>query len=153
MRRWKALRVALLAGTAVWLAACADGYPTEDGALVLTYGMSTDATLSAMNTIGQHSYLEHHWRYELDDVCRLRVRSRGLDGGEITLPTSGPRLQTRVVVAGGERSHMVFAQAPGSAALRGTMVLGGANEFDAGQMKWLVEYLATSCQNMPAPIR
>ncbi len=139
-------RRAWLAGVVVLLGACADGYPTEDGTLVLHHGMNQEATLKAMNTIGHHGYLEHRWRYELQAGCGLRVRSRALDGGEATLAASTPGLVSRVVVAGGDSSHMVFVHAPSASAPAGRLVLGGANAFDAGQMKWLLDHLGMLCR-------
>lgn len=146
MRRRLSWRLALLSCAVVGLAACADGYPSEDGPLVLTYGMDREAILKAMNTIGQHGYLEHRWRYEVDAGCQLRVRSGALKDDGTTLPAATAGLATRVVATGGERSHMVFVHLPGSSTPAGSLVLGGANEFDAGQMKWLVDYLGTVCR-------
>lgn len=140
-RRW-----ALLSGAAVLLGACADGYPTEDGTLVLHHGMNQEATLKAMNTIGHHGYLEHRWRYDVDAGCRLRVRSKGFDGGDAALVADAPGITTRVVAAGGDNSHMVFVHAPGAPTSGGRLVLGGANAFDAGQMKWLMDHLGMLCR-------
>lgn len=146
MSRGNGWRRVVLSCAVVGLVACADGYPSEDGTLVLTYGMSREAVLKAMNTIGHHGYLEHRWRYEADAACQLRVRSDALEGDETILPAATPGLVTRVVAAGGDHSHMVFLHLPGSSASAGSLVLGGANEFDAGQMKWLVDYLGTVCR-------
>jgi hypothetical protein len=154
MKCGMARRSVLVACAALALAACADGYPTEDGALRLKFGMSKEATLTAMNTIGHHGYLEHRWRYEVDEACVLRVRSRALGGGEAAVSATTPGLHARVVVTGGDHSRLVFAHPPGSSGTQGgTLVLGGANEFDAGQMKWLVDYLGTICRAAPAPTR
>jgi len=139
----------VLTVTVMGLGACADGYPTEDGALVLSHAMNREATLKAMNTIGHHGYLEHRWRYSLDDDCQMRVRSRGLEGGEVTLPAATPGLLTRVVVAG-DVAHLVFLHVPGAASKGGTLVLGAANGFDAGQMKWLIDHLGNICRNPDA---
>jgi hypothetical protein len=150
--KWRASRRTVLWACAVLaLAACADGYPTEDGALRLKFGMSKEATLKAMNTIGHHGYLEHRWRYELDADCLLRVRSRALEGGEAALFANTPGLHARVVLADGDRSYMVFAHAPHAPSVDGKLVLGGASEFDAGQMKWLVDYLGGVCRGEGAP--
>lgn len=147
-------RRALLCSAVALLAACNDGYPSEDGALVLTYGMSREATLKAMNTIGHHGYLEHNWLYEVDEGCQLRVQSDALDNEETVLAVTSPGLAARVVITSdGEegRSHQVFVHKPGVPAQPGSLVLSGASEFDAGQMKWLVEYLGTSCRPRAAP--
>lgn len=149
MRRWKALPGFVLAAALMGLGACADGYPTDDGALVLSHGMSREATLKAMNTIGHHGYLEHRWRYALDADCHLRVRSKGLETGDVSLHAASPGLFTRVVVAG-ESAHLVFVHVPDAASKSGALVLGEANNFDAGQMKWLIDHLGNLCRSAGA---
>jgi len=136
----------LLLCAATMLGACADGYPTEDGALVLSRGMSRAAALEAMDIIGDRGYLDDRWRYELDDECRLRVKSRALERGTEVLPAKAGQVRATVVKETGHDSHTVFAHAPKDPPESGTPVLASARWYDATQMKWLVEYLPTTCK-------
>lgn len=79
------------------LGGCSEGYSTEEGALILRHGMSRDATLRAMNTIGQHDYLDDRWRYQLKSDCRLRIESRALASGRTELAVLAVRVTATVV--------------------------------------------------------
>ena len=130
---------------ALILGGCSEGYSTEEGALILRHGMSRDAALKAMNTIGQHGYLEDRWRYELQSDCRLRIESRALANGRTELAVLAARVGATVVDERDPDSHTVFAHAVGEAPTDGTPVLDSANWSDATQMKWLINYLPVVC--------
>ena len=72
------------------LTGCADGYPSQDEPLALAFGMDRTQVHLALNQIGEHRYLEHRWQYRLDETCRLRVESRGLDNRSVELSKPGP---------------------------------------------------------------
>jgi hypothetical protein len=128
------------------LGGCSEGYSTEEGALILKHGMSRDAALKAMNTIGQHSYLDDRWRYELQSDCRLRIESHALANGSTELAVLAARVDATVVDELDPDSHTVFAHAGGEAPTNGTPVLDSANWLDATQMKWLINYLPVICE-------
>lgn len=140
-------QVGALACSIAMLGACADGYPTDDEALVLKHGMSREAALQAMEIIGIRNYLDDRWRYELSKDCRLRIESRTLAGGTTVLTVLGRQVKATVVDKPGPDSHTVFAHAPNQPPTSGTPVLDSANWYDATQMKWLIEYLPAVCAN------
>ena len=136
--------------TALWFCAlllggCSEGYSTEEGALILKYGMSREAALRAMNTIGQHDYLDDRWRYELQPDCKLRIESRALASGKTELALLAARSGATIVDELDPGSHVVFAHPVGEAPTNGTPVLDSANWSDATQMKWLINYLPVIC--------
>lgn len=130
---------------ALMLGGCSEGYSTREGPLILKYGMSRDAALQAMNTIGQHDYLDDRWRYELDSDCRLRIESRALASGKTELAVLSARVAATIVNESKPDLHTVFAHDVGVAPAAGTPVLDSANWSDATQMKWLIDYLPVIC--------
>ena len=130
---------------ALLLGGCAEGYSTEEGTLILKYGMSREAALRAMNTIGQHDYLDDKWRYELHPDCKLRIESRTLANGSTELAVLSPRSEAIVVDESDPNSHTVFAHAVDKTPTNAIPVLDSANWSDATQMKWLINYLPTIC--------
>lgn len=134
-----------LACCALILGGCSEGYSTEEGALILKHGMSRDATLRAMNTIGQHDYLDDRWRYALESDCRLRIESRALASGRSELAVLAVRVTATVVREADPELHIVFAHTAAEVPASGTPVLDSANWSDATQMKWLINYLPVVC--------
>lgn len=130
---------------ALLLGGCAEGYFTEESALILKYGMGREAALKAMNTIGQHAYLDDKWRYELHPDCKLRIESRTLASGSTELAVLTARSGAIVVDEPDPNSHTVFAHAVDETPTNGTPVLSSANWSDATQMKWLINYLPVVC--------
>lgn len=121
-RTWKAGIMLALAGA---LAACADGYPGQDGALILSHDMKLDRALGAMHHLGHQRHLAHHWHYELQPGCVLQAQARRF------LRDHEP---VRVVPAGESE---------------GVLVLDGVDAHDAAQMKWLVDFLPRHCAAGP----
>lgn len=83
-RRAGAAALCLLA-----LAACSDGYPTEDVPQVEPARMTQTQLLAALNDLGQEPHLGKRWRYVLRTGCEL----------EITV-SDGERERQRVVLEG-----------------------------------------------------
>ncbi len=138
-RRWAGLCLALL------VIACVEGYGTDDETLVLTFGMSQEDTLRAMNHIGQQRHLDHQWHYQLRPACVLLVEAKRLllSNKTISVPLSGKES----VILKGEVAdeHEVVVRTQGSPTATGTIVLEGANWMQAVQMKWLIDYAPRHC--------
>ena len=133
------------------LTGCADGYPSQDEPLALAFGMDRTQVHLALNQIGEHRYLEHRWQYRLDETCRLRVESRGLDNRSVELSKPGPGWSaTMKAEADTEtRMHTVSVRQEDSASAPETTVIAGANWSDASQIKWLMDYLPVLCGQGP----
>jgi hypothetical protein len=133
---------AAVAGRA--LSACSDGYSGKNDTLHLAYGMSQQATLDAMNQLGDGRQLPTRFQFALLDGCILEIQASGglqrnvtqtvpLNGTEATLEKNPDSESYRVQMA------YTSADSPGHTALE------GADWIDATQMKWLLDYVRTFC--------
>ena len=93
------------------LAACAEGYPSEDVAPIDPARMSQAELLSALNDLGKEPHLDRRWRYALRPNCELEVSVRGgagpqgrvaLDGAEVSTRAVENRSEIRLVPKGGD---------------------------------------------------
>lgn len=131
---------------AAGLAACADGYPSEDGALILSHDMKLEKALSAMHHLGHQRQLVYHWHYELLPGCVLRAQARRFLRSREPVSVALRRSATVVEKeADASNAHTVRVAPAGD--VLGVMVLEGVNEHDAAQMKWLVDFLPRYCGN------
>jgi hypothetical protein len=90
----QALRVAMTALCMLPLAACVDGYPTEDVEQIDPARMSQQQLLVALNALGKEPQLGKRWRYALHANCELQVSLRDgntdqrrvvLEGAQVTV--------------------------------------------------------------------
>lgn len=87
------------------LAACSDGYPTEDAPQMAPSAMSSQQLLQALNDLGAEPHLDRRWRYGLAPGCLLEVRVHGersrqqvlLAGARIESGTREGQIGVRVV--------------------------------------------------------
>lgn len=72
------------------VAACSDGYPTEDLVRISPSQMAKAQLLSELNALGQSPSLNKRWRYVLHDPCELEVIARNgdTDRGRVMLEGS-----------------------------------------------------------------
>lgn len=92
------------------LAACTEGYPSEDVAPIDPARMSQAELLSALNDLGKEPHLDRRWRYALRPNCELEVSVRGggtqgrvaLDGAEVSTRAVENRSEIRLVPKGGD---------------------------------------------------
>lgn len=76
-RPWLA---ALLAAAALCgLAACSDGYPSQDVEALSPFDMSNTQRVAALNELGRSAQPAHRWRYELQPGCALKVHRKTPD--------------------------------------------------------------------------
>lgn len=59
------------------LAACADGYPSEDRPLPNPHDLDNPGRLAVMNEIGREAQPARRWTYTLGPDCALQVAARG----------------------------------------------------------------------------
>ncbi len=128
------------------ISGCTDGYPDTEEPLALNFGMSREAVQQAMNRIGGHRYLEHRWRYKLDDNCQLRIESSGLQRRSAVLPASDTGWTPVMVANAGSGLYEVSVRDAQDSPVPGVQVIAGANWSDASQIKWLLDYLPVVCR-------
>jgi len=108
----QALRVAMTALCMLPVAACVEGYPTEDVEQIDPARMSQQKLLAALNALGKEPQLGKRWRYALHADCELQVSARDgdtaqrrvvLEGAQVTVRSLDGVSEIRLVPkAGGE---------------------------------------------------
>ena len=136
-------KAALVLALAAALAACADGYPSEDGALILSHDMKLEKAMGALHHLGHQRHLDHHWHYELLPGCVLQAQAKRFLRNRDPVQVALRRSATVVEKEGGAGSHTVRVAPAGDT--EGVVVLEGVDEHDATQMKWLLDYLPRHC--------
>ncbi|MDR7093491.1 hypothetical protein [Hydrogenophaga laconesensis] len=138
-----ACKTALVLALAAALAACADGYPSEDGALILSHDMKLEKAIGAMHHLGHQRHLHYHWHYELLPGCVLEAQAkrflRNREPVEVALRRSATVVEKDVTTG----SHTVRVLPSDDTV--GVVVLEGVGEHDALQMKWLLDFLPRHC--------
>jgi hypothetical protein len=137
------VRRGLLLALAALLVACADGYPSEDGALHLSHDMALDKALGAMHHLGHRRQLDHHWHYELLPGCVLQAQARRFLRDREPVQVALQRSAAVVEKDATTGNHAVRVAPAGDA--QGVLVLDGVDAHDAVQMKWLVDFLPRHC--------
>lgn len=129
---------------ALLLAACAEGYPERSDVVTLHYDMGQAEAIRAMNQVVKGKQQKSPARFAMLEDCVLEVHARRpLDGRESrTLPLRGVRaVATR---ATDSDSYHVTLHPRGSGD-PGHTVVHGVPWTTATQMKWLLEYLPSTC--------
>ncbi|GLS14728.1 hypothetical protein [Hydrogenophaga electricum] len=140
------VRTALALGVVLGLAACADGYPSDNTSLALHFGMDGAEIETAMNHIGSQRYLKQRWAYALTDRCSLQA---GEVPGLMGSATEPVVLDLRHVAVSmektvGPRGHRVWVT-PAPDSSEAVPLIEGAHWSDASQIKWLVEFARSRC--------
>ncbi len=138
-----ACKAALALAVAGVLTACADGYPSEDGPLILSYDMKLEKAMGAMHHLGHRRQLDHHWHYELLPGCVLQAQAKRFLRSREPVEVALRRSATLVEKDATTGSHTVRVAPAGDAV--GVVVLERVDEHDATQMKWLLDFLPRHC--------
>ncbi|AEG92403.1 hypothetical protein [Ramlibacter tataouinensis] len=128
------------------LAACSDGYPTDDQAPLSPFDMSPTERVGALNALGASAHPDTHWRYGLDGGCLLRVARRGdwWRWQESVHDLRGAAVQLQIGSdAADRRRYDVVIRPAGSA--EGSVMLSSRREFEALQARQLARLLARDC--------
>lgn len=134
----------MLSCVVVFCAACLDGYPGKDVAVLVPAEMSQLQRLQRMNEIGQQSYLDIRWRYKLADVCALKVTTGSLFSKESKVMS----LKRGVVVRSIDRSdktHDIHLQVINGSVKESLPLLETANWVDAVSFFTLATYVQRDC--------
>jgi hypothetical protein len=142
-----AWRTAASALCVLLLAACPDGYPTEDAPLIEPSRMTQVQLLAALNELGAEPHLGKRWRYALHANCELAVSVR-----------NGDTVRQRVVLEGatfGARSadgvtEILLLPKDGGAA-REVAVLATRRWSDTVKARSLLSQLEMRCGSPAAP--
>ena len=142
-----AWRVVALALCVLLLAACPDGYPSEDAPQIAPSRMSQAQLLAALNELGAEPHRPRRWRYSLHPDCELEVSVRG-DGGErrrVTL--EGAEVSSRAVDG---VSEILLVPANDSEA-QGVTVLETPQWPDSVRARSLLRHLEARCGRAEGP--
>lgn len=132
---------------ALALAACADGYPTEDEPRLDPSGMSRPQLLDALNDLGAEQRLGKRWRYTLDAGCMLDVDVQRGDPPRRRVGVADSRVDTREVDG---LTHVRLTPRDGKAEAPSVVVLETPKWTDGVRARSLLAQLALRCRP-PAP--
>lgn len=93
----RASRVALAVLCVLSLAACFDGYPTEDAPQIDPGRMTRAQLLAALNALGSEPHLSKRWRYALHADCELEISVRDGDTDSRRVALEGAVVDSRSV--------------------------------------------------------
>jgi hypothetical protein len=79
------------------IAACSDGYPTDDVPQIDPARMTQAQLLAELNALGKESHLGKRWRYALHANCELEVSVRDGDTDRRRVVLEGAVVNTRTV--------------------------------------------------------
>lgn len=144
-RTARCLGALLLACT---LGACSDGYPTQEGVLILRHGMSQDRVLEAMNQLGHQQPSEFHWHYQLLPGCVLEAHARRFWGARAPLQVALREASIRESRAADTGDYTVSLVSRSTPTME-VVVLDRMDEVDASQIVWLLNDLPRFCAADP----
>jgi len=129
------------------LAACPDGYPTEDVPQIEPSRMTQAQLLAALNELGEEQNLGKRWRYTLHPECELEVSVRGDDGGRRRVTLEGAEVSSR---ADDGVSEILLVPADGSEA-QAVTVLETPQWPDSVRARALLRHLEARCGEAEGP--
>ncbi|MFN7122647.1 MAG: hypothetical protein ACK4NM_11500 [Hydrogenophaga sp.] len=130
------------------LAACSEGYSTQQGALALSHGMSQERVLAALNKLGHEQPSDFHWHYRLLPGCVLEVHARRFWGGRAAQQVAIRGAEIRESRAA-DTGHYTVSLVSRSHPTMEIMVLERMDEVDASQVVWLLNDLPRLCAADP----
>lgn len=143
----QALRKAMTVICLASLAACSDGYPTEDVRQIDPARMSQAQLLAELNALGKEPHLANRWRYALHPDCELEVSVRDLDTDRRRVMLEGAAISTRSV--DGVSEIRVVPKTGGET--RGVTVLETRRWSDTVRARSLLRHLEVRCGNPVVP--
>jgi hypothetical protein len=129
------------------LAACPDGYPTEDAPRTEPSRMTRAQLLAALNELGDEPHLGKRWRYTLHPACELEVSVRGDGGGRQRVTLEGAEVSSR---AADGVSEVLLVPANGSEA-QAVTVLETPRWTDMVRARSLLTHLKVRCGEPEVP--
>lgn len=129
------------------LAACPDGYPTEDAPRVEPSRMTQAQLLAALNELGAEPHLGTRWRYSLHPECELEVAVRGDDEGRHRVTLEGAVVSARAVEG---VSEILVVPANGSE-MQAVTVLETQRWSDTVRARSLLTHLEARCGQAEVP--
>lgn len=109
-------RGGLWASCLLWLAACTDGYPTDDEPRNDPIRMTRSQLLAALDALGARPHLGKRWRYALHAPCEVEVSVRngaserrrvGLEGAVVSSRSVDGLTEILLVPTPGDIAHAV----------------------------------------------
>lgn len=140
-----ARRRGTLAGLAMLLAACVDGYPDEDAPNVHPRDMSAQQRIAVMNQIGKDASPRGRWRYRLVSSCSLQASQGPAWSREsVTVQLQGTSVSMRR--DDGLEAFVVQLVPDQASAQEAVTVLDTLQWTDAVQMRSMLELLRLDCR-------
>lgn len=145
-----AWRLGTLAGMAMLLAVCVDGYPDEDAPNVHPRDMSAQQRIAVMNQIGKDASPRGRWRYRLASSCSLQASQGPAWSREwVTVQLQGTSASMR---RDDGLEAFVVQLVPGQASTQEAVtVLDTLQWTDAVQMRSMLELLRLDCRPGSGP--
>ena len=140
------LHFALAALVVLSLAACSDGYPTEDVPGIIPARMTQAQLLAALNALGKEPQLGKRWRYAMHANCELEVTVRNGERDRRRVVLEGAQVTTRS--AEGVSEILLVPESGGEA--QGVTVLETPSWADTLRARSLLTHLEVRCGN-PLP--
>ncbi|MFG6416076.1 hypothetical protein ACG02S_19440 [Roseateles sp. DC23W] len=133
------------------LAACSDGYPTEDMPRTSPFDMSREQRLATLNRLAKKAHPERRWRYAMTAACELRVDFRRKGAGTTRTAVQLAReMEVEVVFDKADRTFNVVLLAdrqPGTEVL--ATLLQSKAWTDASQAELVLQLLTRDCEPPP----
>lgn len=142
-------RLVVCAIGAVLGTACAEGYPTEDEALLSPAEMNQSQRLAALNRLGQEAHLEHRWHYRLQPGCVLDVKVYRARGERLSFAV--PLQDSTVLVRVDDtKRYDIQLVAAGAAQDSALTVLEGVRWAASVRVRSLLQYVQLGCREETA---
>lgn len=133
------------------LAACSDGYPTEDLPRTSPFDMSSEQRLATLNRLARQAHPERSFRYTMAADCELRVESRRKGAGTTRTALRLVRaMEVDVVFDKADETFNVVLLAdrrPGAEVL--ATLLQSKAWTDASQAELMLQLLTRDCEPPP----
>ncbi len=143
------LGLAVLLMPVALVAACSQGYPSDNAPIASPFDMNQAQRIAALNVVGSEADDARRWRYTLEEGCVLAVRQH--EGwwrqSSIQVPLDGVSLETRVPPGGNGSGLKLVASGPDVASVT---LLHSDNPLPAQQANLLVKLIKRDCDGAPS---
>ena len=98
-------RLMLTTCVVLFLAACTEGYPTEDELIISPHALTQSERLEAMNQLGQEAHPGITWIYRTQPSCILQI---SVEGGESGRQTFSLQMKDAAVNVSSNKTDKVY---------------------------------------------
>lgn len=145
-------RLLLVPVAFLFLAACTEGYPTEDELIINPLEMNQSQRLQAMNQLGQDAHPEMTWIYRALPSCTMQITVNGSESDQQTFSLQMSGAGVGISFNKAEQIYGVKVQPKRGDALEEQPVLLSKTWLDAIEMSNLVRSFQVGCQTSAASV-